>query len=75
MVQAYEQLQSVLATSKESVEDPAQLPSKDQARRTQKPASAHKNSHKNPRAQKTDAPPPAEDQSIRDVFNCIAHGT
>lgn len=77
LLQAYEQLQSVLATGKPCVEEPAaQRPAKE-AQQPRQPRSAHKEGRKGKQEQSNDAPPQAEDQSIRDVFHCVAkeHGT
>ena len=76
LLQAYEQLQSVLA-GRQCVDQPAQRAPKEAAHKPRQPRSAPRDSRKGSQGTGNGAPPQAEDQSIRDVFNCVAkeHGT
>lgn len=76
-MQAYEQLQYVIATGKlRGVEPTADSPVEKASKGT-RPQSAQKQNRRSVKDDGGDSPPQAEDQSIRDVFNCVAqeHGT
>lgn len=59
------------------MEETAQRAPKEAAHKPRQPKSAPRDNRKSTQATRNDPPPQAEDQSIRDVFNCVAkeHGT